>query len=109
MILLNSYQKKAVSTKIYKSEDSLIYPALGLCGESGEVAEKIKKILRDQNGKINDDNKLQVKKELGDVLWYLANLANDLGVTLEDVAKTNLKKLKVRQKNKTLHGSGDER
>jgi NTP pyrophosphatase (non-canonical NTP hydrolase) len=98
----NEYQKTARSTAFYK--DKVVYPALGLCGESGEVAEKIKKWLRD--GTIDDK---EVAKELGDVLWYIANLAEDLGYNLAEVAKMNMDKLRDRAKRNVLKGSGDNR
>ena len=109
---LNIYQAKAISTAIYPSRGSLwgmIYCTLKLNGEAGEVAEKIGKILRDNNGKISDEKRIDLIKELGDVLWYIANLANELSVTLDDVAQINLDKLAQRKANNTLHGSGDNR
>lgn len=109
MMFLNSYQKSATRTKIYKDEHNIMYPALGLCGESGEVAEKVKKLYRDSEGKITPEFRTAVKKELGDVLWYIANLANDLGLKLDDIAKTNLKKLAARKKSNSISGSGDDR
>jgi NTP pyrophosphatase (non-canonical NTP hydrolase) len=101
-LTLNDYQEKAKLTAIYT--DPIIYPTLGLCGEAGEVAEKIKKYLRD--GVINDK---EVAKELGDVLWYLANLADDLGYELAEIADMNLKKLEDRAKRNVLGGNGDNR
>jgi NTP pyrophosphatase (non-canonical NTP hydrolase) len=101
-LTLNDYQEKAKLTAIYT--DPIIYPTLGLCGEAGEVAEKIKKYLRD--GVINDK---EVAKELGDVLWYLANLADDLGYELAEIADMNLKKLEDRAKRNVLRGFGDNR
>jgi NTP pyrophosphatase (non-canonical NTP hydrolase) len=82
---------------------------LGLSGETGEVAEKFKKIYRDKGGVINSDDRLEIQKELGDVLWYLAVLSDTLGLTLEEVAALNLEKLKARQQRGQLHGSGDNR
>jgi len=101
-MLMNEYQVEARKTAFYK--DKIIYPALGLCGEAGEVAEKIKKWLRD--GTIDD---VEVAKELGDVLWYIANLAEDLGYDLEEIARMNVEKLKSRQSRGKLSGSGDNR
>lgn len=106
-LTFNNYQKYARETAIYK--DGIFYPALGLCGESGEVADKIKKIYRDNDGIISEENKEQIVKEMGDVLWYLANMATDLGVTLEDVAKKNLEKIQSRQEKNLIHGEGDNR
>jgi len=99
------YQLEAKITAIYPREYDIIYPTLGLAGEAGEVAEKIKKYLR----KDGDLNKEDLTKELGDVLWYVANLAYDLGINLEDVAVTNLEKLRGRKIRGTLHGEGDNR
>ena len=109
---LNEYQQKAISTAIYPSRGSLlgmIYCTLKLNGEAGEVAEKIGKILRDNNGKMSDEKRIELIKELGDVLWYIANLADELSVSLDDVANINLEKLAQRKANNTLHGSGDNR
>ena len=103
------YQKLSRKTAVYPKKYRLIYPALGLNGEAGEVAEKVKKILRDENGKITPANKEELSKELGDVLWYLSQLATELGLNLEEVAETNLKKLFSRKRRGKLHGSGDNR
>ncbi len=104
------YQKKARKTAIYpKIGKSFVYPALGLAGEAGEVAEKIKKLFRDKNGKAGKAEKEEIKKELGDVLWYIANLAHEFGFSLEDVAKTNLEKLYSRKRRSKIKGSGDNR
>ncbi|HPD19899.1 MAG TPA: nucleoside triphosphate pyrophosphohydrolase family protein [Candidatus Pacearchaeota archaeon] len=104
------YQKQARTTAIYPNlGDNFIYPTLGLAGEAGEVAEKIKKVLRDSEGKITEEKKIELNKELGDVLWYLANLSAELGFSLEEVAFNNLEKLKSRQERNQLHGNGDNR
>ncbi len=108
-ITLNEYQKKARTTALYPQADGLSYTVLGLCGESGELAEKMKKCLRDDAGILTEERKLAMKKELGDVLWYVANLAHELDATLEEVAKGNLEKLFSRKQRGTLQGSGDER
>lgn len=105
----SSYQEKAVSTAIYPEKYEIIYPALGLGGESGEVLEKVKKFIRDDNCVMTDDRRSALKKELGDCLWYLANLANDLGLSLNDIASANLQKLAARKEKGTLQGSGDDR
>ena len=86
-----------------------VYLAMGLAGESGELINKVKKVFRDDGGKMTDEKKEAIKQELGDVLWYTAQLATALGFTLEDVAKSNLTKLSDRQKRDTIRGSGDER
>ena len=84
----------------------VIYPCIGLSGECGEVAEKIKKGIRDNNGLFNIKD---IGLELGDVLWYVANIANDLGLTLEDIAIMNEDKIIKRKQNNTLRGNGDYR
>ena len=101
---LNEYQRKARSTAIYPASCAILDPTLGMVGEAGEVANKVKKILRD-----NKFDRDDIAKELGDVLWYLAILAKDLGFNLSDIAYDNLKKLEDRQKRGTLGGSGDKR
>lgn len=100
----NDYQAAAKKTAIYPEQHRVIYPALGLAGEAGEVAEKVKKWIRD--GNLDPD---AVKKELGDVLWYVAAVASDLGLTLDDVASANVQKLESRAARGTLGGSGDNR
>ena len=99
----DEYQKFARSTAIYPDECKVVYPALGLCGEAGEVAEKVKKNIRD--GKSLDG----VGLELGDVLWYISALADDLGVTLEEVAQANVDKLQRRMRENKIKGDGDNR
>jgi len=86
-----------------------MYPALGLAGEAGEVCEKVKKMFRDDDGEVTPAKLEEIKKELGDVLWYIANLAADFGINLDEVAMLNLDKLFSRQKRGTLKGSGDNR
>lgn len=105
---LNNYQKKALETAVYPREYKIIYPALGINGEAGEIAEKVKKVLRG-DGELSEQRKTDIALELGDVLWYAATLANDLGYALEDIAKMNLKKLEMRQKKGLLSGNGDHR
>ncbi len=107
---LNQYQALAMTSAIYPNKGSnVIYPTLGLCGESGEIAEKIKKVIRDNNGIISDETKQLLVKELGDVLWYVSAISNELGVDLNTVAEVNVAKLSNRVKNNTIHGSGDNR
>ena len=110
----NEYQKISRRTAKYpnlgkKKEDNFLYPVLGLLGEAGEVAEKVKKLFRDDNGNLTSERKELIKKELGDVLWYLAQIATDLDIELDDVVKTNLEKLASRQDRDVLLGDGDER
>lgn len=107
---LKDYQVRSSRFAIYPNCGfNPIYPTLGLCGESGEVAEKVKKILRDQDGVFTRDDKNRITLELGDVLWYVAQLANELGIDLNEVAENNLDKLAARQRKGTLSGSGDDR
>ena len=103
----NEYQKIARSTAVYPEEYKVVYPALGLCGEAGEVAEKIKKTVRGDTPL----NKVQgnIAMELGDVLWYLAILADDLEVDLEDIVQNNIDKLQRRMKSNKIKGDGDNR
>lgn len=104
------YQEKARKTAIYPNRGkNFIYPTLGLVGEAGEVAEKVKKALRDEGGVISRKKRQELAKELGDVLWYLANLAHELNLSLEQIASDNLAKLASRQKRNRLQGEGDNR
>ena len=107
---LDNYQTESRKTAIYPDIDSnIIYPVLGLCGESGELAEKIKKAIRDDGGKITDTRRTDIIKELGDVMWYMAAIASELKISLDTVARTNLDKLNSRKNRGKLGGSGDER
>lgn len=103
------YQDKANETAIYPVKDAFPYLALGLTGEAGEVAEKIKKIIRDKNGSIGMADRDAIAKELGDVLWYIANFASELNYNLSDIAAMNLAKLASRKERDVLKGSGDYR
>ena len=107
---LNAYQQGARRTARYPDVGSNpIYPTLGLCGEAGEVADKVKKVLRDQNGCFSDAVKQSLLLELGDVLWYVAQLASELGFELDQVAEANLEKLASRAARNVISGSGDHR
>ena len=99
----DEYQEFARLTAIYPEDVKVVYPTLGLCGEAGEVAEKIKKHMRDGRSLVG------VGLELGDVLWYISALADDLGITLEEIAQANIDKLASRMNRGKLGGSGDER
>ena len=104
------YQKKAKKTAIYPVIGrNFIYPTLGLAGEAGEVSGKIKKIMRDDGGVVSKEKREELKKELGDVLWYVAQIATDLKLSLDDIAKNNLDKLASRFKRGKIRGSGDNR
>jgi NTP pyrophosphatase (non-canonical NTP hydrolase) len=105
----DDYQKAALGTAIYAERHRVIYPALGLASESGEVAGKIKKVLRDQDGDWTRVPREAIKDELGDVLWYVAVLAADLGLSLDKIAADNVAKLKARQERGTIGGAGDLR
>ena len=108
----NNFQTNASRTAFYPrvfKNQGLYYTALGLVGEAGEIANKVKKIMRDNNGKLEEINKADIFDELGDVLWYCASLADELGVNLEDVAKLNLIKLEDRMNRGKIQGSGDKR
>jgi NTP pyrophosphatase (non-canonical NTP hydrolase) len=103
------YQEKTGETAIYPPEKALEYLTLGLCSEAGEVAGKLKKIIRDNNGVIDEDAAQKLSLEIGDVLWYVAQLATTLGLQLSEVAEDNLSKLASRKNKGTITGSGDYR
>lgn len=106
----DQYQRASRRTAVYPDVgNNFIYPALGLCGEAGEIAEKVKKALRDDEGKINSGRKKLLAKELGDVLWYLSQLASELDLSLADIAGQNINKLSSRLKRGKIKGSGDNR
>ncbi len=106
---LSDYQQLSRRTAEYPREAWLAYPALGLAGEAGEVAEHAKKAIRDDGGEVSDERRAKMAKELGDVLWYVAQLASELGLDLEEIAQANLDKLLSRQQRGVLSGSGDDR
>lgn len=106
---LSEYQRLSRRTAEYPREAWLAYPALGLAGEAGEVAEHAKKALRDDGGEVTTERRAAIAKELGDVLWYVAQLASELGLDLNEIAQVNLDKLLSRQRRGVLSGSGDER
>lgn len=104
------YQKESRKTWMkVETNHPITYPTLGLSNEVGEVVGKIKKILRDKEGKISTEDKEALKGELGDVLWYFTQICTELGLTLEEVAEYNLDKLFSRKKRNKLHGDGDNR
>lgn len=107
---INEYQHAARSTAIYPDAcRNMIYPTLGLAGEAGEVAEKVKKVIRDKAGVFDAATRTAIAKELGDVLWYVAQIASELELDLSNVAQGNLDKLADRAKRGQLQGSGDNR
>lgn len=113
---LDEYQAEATDLAFYSS--SIVYPTLGLAGEAGEVAEKIKKLMRDNDINFDADDaseqigyieKRNIALEVGDIMWYCANLLNDIDYSLEEVAQMNLDKLKDRRDRNVMSGSGDHR
>ena len=106
---INEYQEGALRTAIYPESRRIIYPTLGLTGEAGEVADKVKKVIRDNNDEFTNERKQQIALELGDVMWYAATLAHDLGYSLDEICQMNLDKLASRMQRNKIHGSGDER
>jgi len=105
----NAYQRSAIKTAVYPPEHKILYPALGLAGEAGEVANKVKKVMRDGVENQPDNWREQIASEIGDVLWYCAALATDLNVSLGMIASLNEKKLQDRYERGKLNGSGDNR
>ena len=111
---LGYYQEQACSTAIYPEAGThnfqgLVYCALKLAGEAGEVAQHIGKAIRDDGSHISMEREENIAYELGDVLWYIANMANELGLTLDNIAEMNLQKLVDRKARNVLSGSGDNR
>jgi NTP pyrophosphatase (non-canonical NTP hydrolase) len=109
MITMNGYHTEAMKNKVYGYGSEVNYPILGLLGEAGELANKYKKVIRDDNGILSMDKREALIDELGDVLWYATALADDLGISLGEVAQRNYKKLKSRRERGVLKGSGDNR
>lgn len=104
------YQLKAKETAAYPEKgNNFVYAALGLAGETGEVVDKIKKIWRDKNKEVNAEDRTEIAKEIGDVLWYLSQLAEELGIDFDEAAQMNIDKIHSRLKRGVLHGSGDNR
>ena len=109
-MLISEYQELSRRTATYPGAgDNIVYPTLGLAGEAGEVAEKVKKLLRDDGGVLSDERRAALAGELGDVLWYVAQVATEAGLDLEEIAQGNLDKLLSRQRRGVLSGSGDAR
>lgn len=110
----DDYQKKAITTDVYGGKGDILSVAfvnkvLGLAGEAGEVAEKVKKLQRNNDGKLNDKDREEMLKELGDVLWYLSAITHYLGGSLDQVAQDNIAKLFDRKKRNVIKGQGDNR
>ena len=109
-MLLSDYQARSRRTATYPDAgENIVYPTLGLAGEAGEVAEKVKKLLRDDGGVLSEERRAALAAELGDVLWYVAQVATEAGLDLEEIAQANLDKLLSRQERGVLSGSGDSR
>lgn len=111
-LTLNDYQEAALTTAVYPAStpvDGIMYTTLGLAGEAGEIANKVKKILRDDRGMLTPERREDLYDELGDVLWYVAALAYELEIDLTEVAERNLFKLGFRKAEGTIHGEGDKR
>ncbi len=107
----NEYQKKALTTASTTGDEfkDIMHWALGVNGEAGEIAERLKKIIRDKKGKVSEADKQELGREIGDVLWYLSVLAHHLGLPFEEIAEANLSKLQSRKKRGVIGGSGDNR
>jgi NTP pyrophosphatase (non-canonical NTP hydrolase) len=105
VITVKEYNDFVLSTKVYPEKSAIVYPALGLTGEAGEVAEKVKKWLRGDR----ELDKLELAKEVSDVCWYVTSLADDLGYTLEEILYLNRAKLQDRKERNVIKGSGDNR
>ncbi len=110
----SEYQKESRVTALYPEVgNNFVYPTLGLVGEAGEIAEKVKKLFRDKNtftpAEVSAEDRAEIAKELGDVLWYVSQVATEFGVNLEAVAAGNIEKLRSRHERNTLHGDGDNR
>lgn len=107
----DEYQKQALTTA-ENNYDPLMAKtiwAMGVAGEAGEVVEKWKKIVAYKEGKVSDDDLAELAKELGDVVWYIAVMANSLDLSFDDVMQRNVKKLQDRQKRNVIKGAGDNR
>lgn len=106
----DEYQNISKQTALYPAVGhNIYYPAMGLAGESGEICNVVKKIMRDNNGVTTEEVRENLKKEIGDVLWYVSALCGELGITMGEVAEKNIEKLQKRLEKGTIKGSGDER
>lgn len=105
------YQNESKKTAKYPSilGKNFVYPTLGLAGEAGEVVEKVKKIFRDKNSQVSESTREEIAKELGDVLWYISQIATEFDLSLEDVVKGNIKKIMSRMERDLISGDGDNR
>jgi NTP pyrophosphatase (non-canonical NTP hydrolase) len=106
----DDYQRASRRTwSLIRTDHPIVYPTLGLANEAGEVAGKVKKIFRDHGGVVTEEDRQALKGELGDVLWYLAQICTELGLSLEEVAESNLEKLFSRLERGAIKGDGDDR
>lgn len=109
-LTFSEYQEKAKETALYPNVGSNpYYPSLGLSGEAGEIANKVKKIMRDKSDVIDDETRDDIKKELGDVLWYVAAVASEFKLDMGEIAEKNYEKLKKRLEEGKIQGNGDNR
>ena len=111
-LTFNEYQEKSIETAIYPGQGTflgVLYTTLGICGEAGEIAEKVKKALRDENGVISEERAAAIEKEVGDLLWYASNTLQEIKKKLGDAAEGNVAKLQSRKERGVLQGSGDDR
>jgi NTP pyrophosphatase (non-canonical NTP hydrolase) len=106
---LNDYQERAAQTAVYPADVGLAYTTLGLAGEAGELSNKVKKVYRDDAGILTTEARWKLADELGDVLWYVAAVASEIGIELQTVSELNLSKLAARKASNSLHGDGDAR
>jgi NTP pyrophosphatase (non-canonical NTP hydrolase) len=107
-LTMDDYQRRAKHTSVYvRSDDDLVYPTLGLASEAGEVAGEVKRIIRDDDGRLTESRRAAILTELGDTLWYLSAVASALRASLSEVASDNLRKLQGRHVARTIRGSGD--
>jgi NTP pyrophosphatase (non-canonical NTP hydrolase) len=109
ILAFDYYQHLTRSTAKYPADVAIVYTAMGLVGEAGEVCNKLKKVLRDEGGNLTNDRRQQLKYELGDVLWYLARFAAEIGFDLSEIATDNIAKLRDRMERGMIQGSGDAR
>lgn len=103
------YQKWSKSTAIYKPEGAIPYLTLGLVGEAGEVANKVKKVLRDNDSIMTPEVVEKIGDEIGDTMWYVARLLDELGLDIREVLQKNHDKLEDRKARNVIQGSGDKR
>jgi len=106
---ISDYQRIAINSAVYPEDKALEYLILGLVSESGEVAGKYKKIIRDKYGLMDPESKAEIADEIGDVLWYLTMLATELGYSLDTISINNAVKLSDRMSRGVIRGSGDKR